>query len=121
MANQIKVTNITNGTLVNNQWVGTGVFDVLMNAVNSNIESQYQSGRLTSTEYATVYLGSMQSVIQQSVQYTLSEPMAEEELKQAYIKRVAEDKKAAMLGMDNVMKNNNATVPEVYAPKYKEL
>ena len=41
--------------------------------------------------------------------------------KESYIKRVAEDKTAALLGLDNVVKTLNATPEEVYTIKYKEL
>ena len=41
--------------------------------------------------------------------------------KESYIKRVAEDKTAALLGLDNVVKTLNATPEEVYTIKYKEV
>lgn len=81
MATNIALTDLTNGALdVNNEWSGTGVFDVLMKAVNENIEGQYNKTRITGTDYATVYLGAMQSVIAQSMQYLLTEKKAEAEI-----------------------------------------
>lgn len=73
----ILVTDLTNGTLVNNEWVGTGIFDKLMDAVNKNIESQYLKGRISGTNYAEVYLAAIQSVVAQSVQYILQERVTE--------------------------------------------
>ena len=74
MANNVgDLSEITNGSLIDNEWDGTGVFDKLIDAVNKNIEAQYSKGRITGNDYANVYLGSMQSVIAQSVQYVLQE------------------------------------------------
>ena len=64
------VTNITDENANN----GTGVFDVLMKSVEAHIESQY--GKITGSDYATVYLGSLQAVLAQSVQFVLQEEAA---------------------------------------------
>jgi len=78
MATDIVVTDITNGNLdSNNDWVGTGIFDVLMNAVSKNIDSQYLKGRITGSDYANVYLGAMQTVMAQSVEYVMKEKVSE--------------------------------------------
>ena len=77
MATDILVESVTNGQLVNNEWKGTGVFDKLMEAVNKNIESQYQKNRIKGADYAQVYLGSIQAVLQQSMQYVLQEQITE--------------------------------------------
>lgn len=70
----ITLTNLTDGSLdSSNEWTGTGVFDKLIEAVNKNIEGQYNKGRINGNDYANVYLGSMQSVIAQSVQFLLQE------------------------------------------------
>lgn len=121
MAADIILTDITNGSLDgNNDWTGTGVFDVLMSAVNKNIESQYMKNRITGSDYATVYLGSIQAVLQQSIEYTLREKLVTEQISSVYTDRVYKDKQTAMLGMDGVMKTQNAiTDPaHVYVPKY---
>ena len=65
----IDITELTNGALTDNVWQGAGVFDKLMFAVNENIRGEYDQGRLQGTDYATVYLGSMQAVIAQSIAY----------------------------------------------------
>lgn len=51
---------------------GTGVFDVLMKANKAHLEEQFTKGRIKGTEYATVYLGSLEQVLQSSVQFLLS-------------------------------------------------
>jgi hypothetical protein len=65
------IVEVTNGSVVNSDWVGTGVFDILINAVNKNIEIQYNKGRITSAQYADVYLGGLQAVLQQAIQLVL--------------------------------------------------
>jgi hypothetical protein len=65
------IVEVTNGSVVSGDWVGTGIFDVLINAVNSNIEIQYNKGRITSSQYADVYLGGLQAVLQQAIQLVL--------------------------------------------------
>lgn len=68
----IAVTEITQGTLT-----GTGVFDKLMASVTAHLDDQYSKGRITGAEYATVYLGAVQSAMQQSVSFVLGEQQAE--------------------------------------------
>lgn len=77
MATDINLDDLTNGDIVNGEWVGTGVFDVLMGAVNDNIKIQYDASRIKGTDYANVYMTSMQSVIAQSMQYLLQEKVQE--------------------------------------------
>lgn len=72
MAN-ITVDNITNAN-------GDGIFDKLMEAVNKQIESQYLNNRITGGDYAQVYLGGMQAVLQQSMQYVLQEQLTEAQI-----------------------------------------
>lgn len=77
----ISLTDLTNGRLdKEDEWIGTGVLDKLIHTVNKNIEAQYNKGRITGAEYAEVYLGSVQSVIQQSMQFVLQEQRVEAEI-----------------------------------------
>jgi len=64
----IDVTN-----LVSNGSVANGVFDDLMDAVEARLETQYTKNRITGTDYANVYLGSMQTAVSQAVIYLLGE------------------------------------------------
>jgi hypothetical protein len=127
----IQLDSITNAA-------GTGVFDKLMEAVNTQIESQYLNNRITGSDYANVYLGGMQAVLQQSMQFVLQEQLTEaqiedvlastnlkeEQLKATYAERVVKDKQAAKLGLDNVMKTSEesrALTPNfVYTPRYED-
>ena len=51
---------------------GTGNFDELMQVVTLHLEAQFAAGRITGTDYATVYLGALQSTLAQAVTFALS-------------------------------------------------
>jgi hypothetical protein len=59
---------------------GNGVFDVLMRSVDSHLDKQYVSGRIKGSDYATVYLGALQAVLQQAIQFTLMREKTEVEI-----------------------------------------
>lgn len=73
----IQITDIVNGDVVNNEWVGTGIFDVLISAVNKNIEIQYDNDRIKGPEYAAAYMQGMQIALQQAIEYGLRERQTE--------------------------------------------
>jgi hypothetical protein len=50
---------------------GSGVFDVLMRANKVHLESEFTKNRLKGSEYATVYLGSLQSVMTTALTFLL--------------------------------------------------
>ena len=55
---------------------GSGVFDELMSATTSHIEAQYLKQRITGSDYANVYIASIQSAMQQSVAFLLGKDTA---------------------------------------------
>jgi len=71
----IKISDVTT-TLVD----GAGVFDVLMRSIDSHLDKQYSSGRIKGSDYATVYLGALQTTLQQAIAFVLAEQKAEKEL-----------------------------------------
>ena len=58
---------------------GTGNFDNLMKVVTLHLEKQFTDGRITGTDYATVYLGAFQSTLAQAVNFTLNMNKANKE------------------------------------------
>lgn len=80
MSNTIDFTDFSNGSIVNNTWTGTGVFDQLMIAINGNIKVQFDSGRLTGSEYSDVYLGAMNAALAEAMKYTLNKKSVEKAL-----------------------------------------
>ena len=69
----VSIADVTNGVVTNEEWGGTGVFDKLVAAFNDNIEIQFNKGRIKGTDYANVYLGGMQAILAQSIQFAIQE------------------------------------------------
>lgn len=60
------VSDLTQSTLE-----GNGVFDVLMRSTKTHLESEFSKNRIKGAEYATVYLGSLDSVMRTSMEFLL--------------------------------------------------
>jgi len=58
---------------------GSGVFDILMQAINSHLQLQYEEGRLTGSDYAKVYSATLQNAMGQAIQFILTKDKAEKE------------------------------------------
>ena len=81
MAADILLTDLTNATSVTDGASnGTGALDRLMNTINLYIDDQYNRGRIKGTDYANVLLGSIQSVLSASLQFTLTEKVNEAQI-----------------------------------------
>lgn len=66
--NTVTLAKLTTGTTA-----GAGVFDVLMRSVKVQLDAEYAANRIKGSEYATVYLGSLQAVLQTSLQMVLAQ------------------------------------------------
>ena len=81
MAADILLTDLTNATSVTDGVSnGTGALDRLMNTINLYLDDQYTRGRIKGTDYANVLLGSIQSVLSASLQFTLTEKVNEAQI-----------------------------------------
>lgn len=69
----ITIQDVTNASATSD---GTGSFDVLMSAIELRIENQFKLQRISATDFATVYLGALQAVLQQALAFTLQEEEA---------------------------------------------
>lgn len=69
---------------------GTGAFDVMMQTVKDHVGGEYTAGRIKGTEYATVYLGALQSTMDRALQFLLQKDKAslEAELIAAQVSKV---------------------------------
>lgn len=63
---EIQVTDLTQASVT-----GDGVFDVLMRATKAHLDEEFKKNRITGPEYSTVYLGSVQQVMQTSLEFLL--------------------------------------------------
>jgi hypothetical protein len=66
------LTTVNLADLTTGELDGTGAFDILMNSVSLHIQAEFDKGRITGKDYATVYLGAMQGVLQASVAFMTS-------------------------------------------------
>lgn len=81
MAADILLADLTNATSVTDGVSnGTGALDRLMNTINLYLDDQYTRGRIKGTDYANVLLGSIQSVLAASLQFTLTEKVNEAQI-----------------------------------------
>ena len=115
--NEINYDDLSNGTVVNGKWVGRGIFDKLMNVVNENINIQFNDGRITGAEYATVYMGSIQEVIRESVAFILQKKVVEGNLIEQDInieaKEFALEKEKAKWAIDEDTLKNNKLLSDI--------
>lgn len=66
------VTPITLGDLTSGTLEGTGVFDALMRSAKVHLEDQFNQDRIRGTDYATVYLGQLESSMQTALAFLTS-------------------------------------------------
>ena len=55
---------------------GNGAFDVLMRATKEHLDTEFKAGRINSTDYANVYLGSLTQVMQTALAFVLQSQKA---------------------------------------------
>lgn len=73
------MTAITNNDLTTLKIDGRGTFDELMAASNLHLEKEFDGNRITGTKYAEVYLGVMNNVLSQSIQFQLGRQAADKQ------------------------------------------
>ncbi len=88
----ITIADLTSNVVTDscNIVTGDGVLDDLMETVNTHLAAQYTLGRITSTEYAKVYLGAMQAALSQGVAYTLGQAKSNAETSLLFQKEITE-------------------------------
>lgn len=62
----ITITDLTDGTVG-----GTGVFDVLMDVATKHLDNQYRLGRISKSDYAEVYIQSLNHTMTQAMQFVI--------------------------------------------------
>jgi hypothetical protein len=63
---EITLAQLTSGTVV-----GEGVFDILMKTTAAHLDVEFNKNRIKGPEYATVYLGSLEAILNTSVTFLL--------------------------------------------------
>jgi len=101
----IAMTDFTNDVSIDNNYnvTGNGIFDDMMEAINSNIKAQYDAGRITGADYASVYLGAMQTAISQSAQVMLNKALVDAQV-------ASEEAKTALTTTQNTNAQKQSTM-----------
>jgi hypothetical protein len=88
----LTIADLTAGVTTSSDHVvtGTGIFDDMMETVNAHMAAQFNLGRITGSDYATVYLTAMQATVQQAVAYTLGQAKTNAETSLLFQKEVTE-------------------------------
>ena len=97
----IQLSQLTNSTNADD---GTGVFDVLINAVELHVLDQYEEGRITGEDYSKVYLGSLQAVLAQSIKFLIEEQAADKQAELLQEQIESENKKNELGGVIDLEK-----------------
>lgn len=72
----IPINSVTEGM---NTLLGSGAFDVFMQAIVAHLTVEYDKRRITSEAYPQIYLGAMQTALAQAVTFALQKPLVEKQ------------------------------------------
>jgi hypothetical protein len=101
----IDLKDLTHATLE-----GQGMFDVLMRVNKLHLEQEFKQQRIKGSEYATVYLGSLDTVLRTSLEFVLQRNKIDQETrlleKQIELAQVELDKGLASIALINQQKAN---------------
>jgi len=92
----ITVQDLTDGSILQDAlgeyyWQGTGVFDKIMESVNSNIKVEFDNGRIVGQAYAATYLGGLQSALTVAAQFVTTVDSAKANADAARINAISKE------------------------------
>lgn len=115
------MTDLVNGSVDRTSvekptWEGTAIFDVLVKALNDNIQIQYESGRITGPDLAKVYMGGLHTCITQAVTVFMQKPVIEKELE-------IKAKQIELLNADLAIKQYENTIlqPDIHSMNLSQI
>jgi hypothetical protein len=71
---EVLISDITTGAVT-----GTGVFDLLMSSISAQLTTERNAGRITNTDYATIYTASMASALATANAFVLGKQAADKQ------------------------------------------
>jgi len=77
----LNTKELTIASLTGGEQKGSGLFDELMRSVASHIQSEFDAGRLTEQNFSSVYLGAMQTTIQEASRYLLQHEITNQQIR----------------------------------------
>lgn len=106
---------ITNESLTNgvDSIGGSGTFDVLMAASREHLKREHSAGRITGSQFAEVYIASMQAAMSASVQFALQKDRVGYDI-QAILENIqlTEEQKALIIAQTAQVKAETLNVPK---------
>ena len=80
----VKIEDLTSNVVMDSNTFevsGDGIFDKLMETINTHISAQYKAQRLRADNVATVYVGVVPTVLQESIKFLLQRKNSTQQLK----------------------------------------
>ena len=116
------MSEITIGQITDGLLGGNGSFDVLMAAITAHIDQQYEKNRITSSDFGAVYLGSIQTTLEQAINFTLSSGKVEleEKILQTQLEKLELEKQLTALQVERA-ETENQTAQVMLQKAQKEL
>ena len=129
MATEITIQDFTTEDLA-----GTGAFDVMMRGLKGHLVAEFQAGRIKGPEYATVYLGSLQSTMDRALEFLMGKDkltlelaileiekqkaeiekdkaLAEKQLIEAQVQKIGVEIELAELEKDKIAADSEGDIP----------
>lgn len=79
----VQIEDLTSNVVMDEKFEvsGDGIFDKLMETINTHISAQYKAQRLRADNVATVYVGVVPTVLQESIKFLLQRKNSTQQLK----------------------------------------
>lgn len=97
----------------------SGYFVELMTSIKAHIAEEHSSGRITGTDYATVYLGSLQFALQEATKFALSLEMQNQQAELTEAQQRLTEAKIISEGKQQAVIDNQAALYEAQALAFK--
>lgn len=82
-SNYVSIEELTSNVATNDKYVvtGDGVFDNIMETINSHIDAQYKAQRIKAADVATVYVGIVPTALSESIKFLLQRKTNSQQLR----------------------------------------
>ena len=104
------VQPLTNTALTDKTVGGTGLFDELMTAFSAHLTAQLEKGRISGSDYATVYLGGVQACMANAIQYLTARDQAYAQVLATAAQIEATQAQTALAAQDLILKQTQQDI-----------
>lgn len=82
-SNYVSIEELTSNVTTDDKYVvtGDGVFDDIMETINSHIDAQYKAQRIKAADVATVYVGIVPTALSESIKFLLQRKTNSQQLR----------------------------------------